>query len=858
MLHLQNDNNHSSSTDKVRRPVVLGLFVGTTVGLGFLLSAVPNVELMTLVTALAGVVLGARLGFVSGGLAMAIYSLGSPYGLPHLLLLVAQVVGMGLAGVVGHWAKVPVAKLAGRGNHSLAGLLSMMVGLFLTFFFDLSTNLASWMAYDLELLVILSGGIPLFLVHSGVNLVLFGLFFPLLVPRVMLLAQAPLRGRSGQSGTVLVLCFFLGLVASFAQAQTSMADSTVIEVSIADAPADSTNAETVTSPVMPLDGASLAFGWERPLWTPFAESALQWLNWYSPQIVMRDGGVGAMTMILSEGGTSPFPVFLRDGIPLGTGHILTDDPGLIPLRGLRFGREGDSQSGVVFGRDGWGGTGGSVSLWTDDFDPGKAVSIYSGVKGPHETYMRSFVMRSPRAAWRFTFDYEETIDNGGYNYTSSLDQSFSPSETDTRGHGKIRMGRGRISRFLDDENRLSLEYSTARKTKDEVPVLGAEGQEIWSDELAVDMGASLGRFGFRGTAFWMNRDVQWGDPLRPETDLRKIETSREGFVLSFSDQKRMGFIHNGGFKFTLNHWRLDDTGPNKAWSEDRRGFIVGDGLGGQLTVSGQVPVAGAVLLLDGGGYYDRHGGWLPGGIFTLAGKAVDSWWQVSLARDGRAPRSDELFTPQQRFFGSRVVTIYPNNQLKREKTQRVALRLAGNVLGLDLALDASVRRLTDGILWQDDGTATSSGHLEHGLEMVSTRVTGSVLRQGRFLGWGTALLEGTWQNFDETEGQAAFLPPEQSGRMELKWENHFFEEDGILQLALMTRWRGKMDDPWDVSRQSPLPAVTRMDLIMGFRLVGADISVALRNLTGEKVQMTTNSWSTGQEFQWRLNWVFFY
>ena len=47
----------------VRQPVLLGLFAGTAVGAGYLLAGIPNVELMTLIAALAGSVLGAGRGF---------------------------------------------------------------------------------------------------------------------------------------------------------------------------------------------------------------------------------------------------------------------------------------------------------------------------------------------------------------------------------------------------------------------------------------------------------------------------------------------------------------------------------------------------------------------------------------------------------------------------------------------------------------------------------------------------------------------------------------------------------------------------------------------------------------------------
>ena len=142
--------------------------------------------------------------------------------------------------------------------------------------------------------------------------------------------------------------------------------------------------------------------------------------------------------------------------------------------------------------------------------------------------------------------------------------------------------------------------------------------------------------------------------------------------------------------------------------------------------------------------------------------------------------------------------------------------------------------------------------------MDSSRLTGSVAREGRFLGWGRVMVEGTWQQSDETAGHASFLPPERYLRSHLMWENHFFQEDGILQLALISTAQAEMADPWDVTRTSRLPARTVHDLLVGFRLVGAHLSVGIRNLTGERVQMTSGAWSTGQELDLRLHWNWVY
>ena len=62
----------------VRLTVLVGLFTGTAVGAGYLLSGIPNVELMTFLVALAGAALGHSLGALCGILAAVVFSLGNP------------------------------------------------------------------------------------------------------------------------------------------------------------------------------------------------------------------------------------------------------------------------------------------------------------------------------------------------------------------------------------------------------------------------------------------------------------------------------------------------------------------------------------------------------------------------------------------------------------------------------------------------------------------------------------------------------------------------------------------------------------------------------------------------------------
>ena len=91
MKQIHNDPSRRSS---VQLPVLLGLFVGVALGLGYLLAGVPNVELMTVTVALGGAVMGPAAGALCGALAAGIFSLASPIGAPLPLVLAAQVTGM--------------------------------------------------------------------------------------------------------------------------------------------------------------------------------------------------------------------------------------------------------------------------------------------------------------------------------------------------------------------------------------------------------------------------------------------------------------------------------------------------------------------------------------------------------------------------------------------------------------------------------------------------------------------------------------------------------------------------------------------------------------------------------------------
>jgi hypothetical protein len=308
---------------------------------------------------------------------------------------------------------------------------------------------------------------------------------------------------------------------------------------------------------------------------------------------------------------------------------------------------------------------------------------------------------------------------------------------------------------------------------------------------------------------------------------------------------------------SMSHWAVTDSGSTWVPAEEFLPREAGHEL--RMAAGKGFPLGGMVLNAGAAVENAEFGGLgLEGGVTLTPRTRRKTFWQVGLARVNRAPRSDELLTPLRRNIDGQEILIFANQDLDRESAWEMSALGQLRLLGFDLALDASHRRLKDGISWQAVADTEDQGRWQNGLDMNSSRLTGSLGRQGRFLGWVRLKLEGTWQTFDPTQGTAAFLPPEEYIRFHLMWENHFFKEDGILQVALLSTRRGEMADPWDPRGAFLLPAATWHDLIVGFRLVGAHLSLAMRNLTSTEMLTSAGTKAPSQEMDMRLHWVFHY
>jgi len=153
---------------------------------GYALAALPNVELVTFVVFLSGVLLGSRSGMRVGALAAIGFGLLNPNGLPGPPLLTALVVSRMLIGIAAGWFR-PVV-LTGSVTRRVVGLVAAAFACTLVFqtltTIALALTLGQWRAT-------LVGAVPFALTNLAWNVA----FFPVLgVACVDVARQLPIPG----------------------------------------------------------------------------------------------------------------------------------------------------------------------------------------------------------------------------------------------------------------------------------------------------------------------------------------------------------------------------------------------------------------------------------------------------------------------------------------------------------------------------------------------------------------------------------------------------------------------------------------------------------------------------------------
>lgn len=158
---------------------LIAILAALAIGGNYALSAIPNVELSSVMVFLSGFLFGPFIGVLVGLIAMTIYQLWNPWGafIPPIGLAVigcTMFIGF-VGGILGRSFQLSVK----RGTIPLRWYLwPAFFGVMITLLYDLVTNLAYSITFGVPFVITLLAGLPFMIIHMVSNGVLFGLLTP--------------------------------------------------------------------------------------------------------------------------------------------------------------------------------------------------------------------------------------------------------------------------------------------------------------------------------------------------------------------------------------------------------------------------------------------------------------------------------------------------------------------------------------------------------------------------------------------------------------------------------------------------------------------------------------------------------
>ncbi len=163
--------------DQSARPVIrlskwvalLGIMTALALVGNFVLVVIPNVELGTTILFITAYIFGPLMAVWSALIMSIIFSSINPWGGMIPLIWLAQLIGWVYVSLVG--GMLGRARNTSRTELAVAGLVCTLV-------FDLITNIAYSLSFNIPILVALTTGVPFLLIHVVSNIFLFSLVVP--------------------------------------------------------------------------------------------------------------------------------------------------------------------------------------------------------------------------------------------------------------------------------------------------------------------------------------------------------------------------------------------------------------------------------------------------------------------------------------------------------------------------------------------------------------------------------------------------------------------------------------------------------------------------------------------------------
>ncbi len=187
MIYEQNSTKQTLS--KNRKIAETGIFLALFLGLAYAFCYIPNLEYITAIAFLSGLLLGWKRGLFVAVIGETVFSIANPFGssLAFPSLLAAQLLSFALISLVGASFRIFISNFI-KNKPVLAAFLFGFTGLLLTAMYNVITTIfyaiTSGFTLDQTLASIVSG-IPFYLINLIANTVTFSVLLTLVIRYVL-------------------------------------------------------------------------------------------------------------------------------------------------------------------------------------------------------------------------------------------------------------------------------------------------------------------------------------------------------------------------------------------------------------------------------------------------------------------------------------------------------------------------------------------------------------------------------------------------------------------------------------------------------------------------------------------------
>jgi hypothetical protein len=156
-----------------RKASLIAVTVAACLGSNYALIGVANLKIMDLLVFVSGFIFGPLIGASVGFLVWAVYGVLNPYGfVPQIWI--ATMLLESIYGVAGGALGKSLSTIL-PGNRAGLGVLFGAIGFLLTLIYDLITNIAFALTFNVPIIMALIAGIPFAIIHEASNAALFGI-----------------------------------------------------------------------------------------------------------------------------------------------------------------------------------------------------------------------------------------------------------------------------------------------------------------------------------------------------------------------------------------------------------------------------------------------------------------------------------------------------------------------------------------------------------------------------------------------------------------------------------------------------------------------------------------------------------